>query len=209
MPDQHKQDLQAVPGLPYAIKPQMIPTHCLDHREAAVHMDPNTPPSAPAAQATLSTPYILLDPDIRNCHSASHTNDDLPTRPNDDPPSATNEHSTSPSPTTGTEEPTHTMLDQYTQALQAIPNLIHAIDPQRILTYIPDHRVAANTDPTISPSALAAKATPNPQHILLKPDQPTHPPPEPQSTVDQNRTWRLRQYPLTIPALAQHHDGNN
>jgi hypothetical protein len=39
------------------------------------------------------------------------------------------------------------MLDQYSQNLQAIPSLLHSIDPQMTPTHVSDHMEVVPTDP--------------------------------------------------------------
>jgi hypothetical protein len=163
------------------------------HPPEPINMDQTLPPS----------PSPTPDPDIRICHPATPASDAPPTRPVDGPPSPTNEHPTLPSPTPVTDEPTQATLAQYTQDPQAIPSLLHAIEPHMMPTLSSDHRVAVQTDPNASLLAPAAQVTPSTPHPPPpEPDQPPHTPPRPQPTADQDHSWRLRPYPLTIPSAS-------
>jgi hypothetical protein len=92
------------------------------------------------------------------------------------------------------------MLDQYSYNLQAIPGLLHGIEPQMPPTHVSAHREAAPTDPTALQPSPAAHATTNTPHVPLEPAQPPYPPPRSKPTADQDYYWRLRLYLLTIPS---------
>ena len=92
------------------------------------------------------------------------------------------------------------MLDQYSLDLQAIPALINAIEPQMSPTHSPNPKVAAHVNHHPPPPTPTAQGTHSPTEDPGEPDPPPQPSPQPPPTEAQDRKWRLRQYPLTIPS---------